>query len=947
MEELDTEEYIRRIKALNKIKDAYEFTTSSQSRISPNLLLWNFLRDDEYSRESDTFIRIMETEQSWDKLRYSKILIQNQIINFKSATELLNLMATKNFTISHFLKICIEDNLLPYPSDTVSFLHDLNYGYQLLKMVRDIDASNERVKRRINDVTEEFHVVYAKVGPEPVTIQVQASGIPSPRYEWFYRPNDDPSSPSDEFTWIPLSATQDNVLYFDPFTFSDSGYYYCRIQHNLCVVAEVTKGKLDDWTTSKKIFLRPERGSLVIIKQPAPAECSFGGSVTFECEGESFELLSYQWFKDDDKLIGEDKQALKLSNLTLENTGNYHCVVSTGVMREKSYVVRLSVNTSSPISRSGEELDITGEGDQMVIKTQPELPKYALQPMPIGEKINFKFEVSCGRPVTYEWLKQGIREDVTLNPPEVAVRSAITPVSNGRELVGEVVEGGEGITSWEYVCKAYCPSTGESVYSDVVKLKVAKATTNECSFPKFKIALVICEEKYQKTAQFPSLKATRNDGEALIRALQELQFQVLAFTNLTLGQLKNAIDLFASFIDEETYALFYYNGHAVGHNEDIYLATVESSLDEHDLSPLSQVLLHHGHVESVISDKNPLLGVIIYDSCRDDPKEFVKKKLEASKQSSGYIIKSSPNLVLGYGTMPNMKAFEESDIRTGTQVGVYMKHLLNHIRKKDLDIERVFKNVQNDFQKLTAASISERMKPEYRSSLGQEMYLGANLRQRKTTVLQKAFFRLNRCEYLFSPFSPTSSNGKFEFPQGIKWNQDDTNLSWVHGQVAANNGLDGVLTLVASTTVFFNECEVYFRFDWRSVADLPPDVNVQVVGRNVSIIMRSMYVDKTSGQNHSLETVYHPCSKDRKETFLTKDGPLFKLKDGVTRYPDSPMVLVGLQDLKDRVKLLLILRTNDQLLVAPGLVCFPLPIMEHTENLTIRDKKTLTNAFLC
>ena len=77
-------------------------------------------------------------------------------------------------------------------------------------------------------------------------------------------------------------------------------------------------------------------------------------------------------------------------------------------------------------------------------------------------------------------------------------RSAITPVSNGRELVGEVVEGGEGITNWQYVCRAYCPSTGESVYSDVVTLKVAKATTNECSFPKFKIALVICEEKISK-----------------------------------------------------------------------------------------------------------------------------------------------------------------------------------------------------------------------------------------------------------------------------------------------------------------------------------------------------------------------------------------------------------------------------------------------------------------
>ena len=174
------------------------------------------------------------------------------------------------------------------------------------------------------------------------------------------------------------------------------------------MVAEVTKGKLDDWTTSKKIFLRPERGSLAILRQPAPAECSFGGSVCFECEGESFELLSYQWYKDDEKLVGEDQPSLKLTNLTLENTGNYHCVVSTAVMQERSYAVRLSVNTSAPTSlATEEEVDCQpGEGEQMVVRTQPELPKYAQQPMPIGEKINLKFEVSCGLPVLYEWLKQ-------------------------------------------------------------------------------------------------------------------------------------------------------------------------------------------------------------------------------------------------------------------------------------------------------------------------------------------------------------------------------------------------------------------------------------------------------------------------------------------------------------------------------------------------------------
>lgn len=126
-----------------------------------------------------------------------------------------------------------------------------------------------------------------------------------------------------------------------------------------------------------------------------------------------------------------------------------------------------------------------------------------------------------------------------------------------------------------------------------------------------------------------------------------------------------------------------------------------------------------------------------------------------------------------------------------------------------------------------------------------------------------------------------------------------------------------------------------------TLSDMLWCVVVQVVGRNVSLMMRSMYVDKTNGQHHSLETLYQPCTKDRKENFLTKDGPLFKLRDGVTSYPDVPLVLVGLQDLKDRVKLLLILRTNEQVLVAPGLVCFPLPIMEHTDNLTVKDKKAL------
>ena len=208
----------------------------------------------------------------------------------------------------------------------------MNYGYELLKLVKDIETSNDRVRRTVHGVVEEFHVLYAKLDSVPLAIQAEFSGIPSPRYQWFYRPYKpeiDREGAETEFEWTHLSDRIENLLYFDPFSFGDSGYYYCRVQHNLCVVGEVTKEKLDDWTTSKKIFLRPEKGGLMITKQPVPAECSFGGSVVFDCAAESFEELSFQWFKDDNKLIGEDGAVLKLSNLTSENTGHYHCLIST------------------------------------------------------------------------------------------------------------------------------------------------------------------------------------------------------------------------------------------------------------------------------------------------------------------------------------------------------------------------------------------------------------------------------------------------------------------------------------------------------------------------------------------------------------------------------------------------------------------------------------------
>ena len=45
-----------------------------------------------------------------------------------------------------------------------------------------------------------------------------------------------------------------------------------------------------------------------------------------------------------------------------------------------------------------------------------------------------------------------------------------------------------------------------------------------------------------------------------------------------MDELKYAVDMFSSFIDRNTYALFYYNGHAIGHNNDVYLVSKDTNL---------------------------------------------------------------------------------------------------------------------------------------------------------------------------------------------------------------------------------------------------------------------------------------------------------------------------------------------------------------------------------
>ena len=72
--------------------------------------------------------------------------------------------------------------------------------------------------------------------------------------------------------------------------------------------------------------------------------------------------------------------------------------------------------------------------------------------------------------------------------------------------------------------------------------------------------------------------------------------------------------------------------------------------------------------------------------------------------------------------------------------------------------------------------------------------------------------------YFLETYNTTQADWGFVRKQPFQW----------ICQVAADNGLDGILTMIATPSLFFNECEVHFQFNWKSLAELPGDVIVQV-----------------------------------------------------------------------------------------------------------------------
>lgn len=207
-----------------------------------------------------------------------------------------------------------------------------------------------------------------------------------------------------------------------------------------------------------------------------------------------------------------------------------------------------------------------------------------------------------------------------------------------------------------------------------------------------KLALIVGNASYTDGA---ALKNPIQDARAIDQALRSLGFETIVKENLSLSQLKKAIDDFGMRLHGYDVGLFYYAGHGIQLKGRNYLVPVDADLKiaqqiEYDCVAAERVL---AFMESAKAKVN----LMILDACRNNPFE---RSWTRSTEGGGLAFMNAPSgSLIAYATSPGSVASDgEGDH------GLYTSALLKHIHTPNITVEQFFKRVRIEVEDKTEKS---------------------------------------------------------------------------------------------------------------------------------------------------------------------------------------------------------------------------------------------------
>ncbi|XP_078048918.1 mucosa-associated lymphoid tissue lymphoma translocation protein 1 isoform X2 [Augochlora pura] len=414
----------------------------------------------------------------------------------------------------------------------------------------------------------------------------------------------------------------------------------------MCTI-EILRILLDDCGLRNVMSIIADSEPLQIITQPTEKignnvlNVSFGRHLRLICKAVGMPPPSYSWYHENRQLQDSTSQELDIIVDSVSQAGEYKCKVS----QIKHNGILVSTLTSNAVHVQICSVPVTIEE----------------QPQPILEvKEGEDFTIYCkaeGNPEPqYQWFQDNAK-----------LESETTNILHIKQFSSRH----EG----KYYCYIY--NNVSEIYTDrslvMTYLPRLKAVA--------KRALIIANGDYY--TQEP-LSTPTNDGAYIATLLKEIGFEVICLKDLTLTQMKNAIQLFSKLLVGGVYGLFYYAGHGFKMQESYMLA-----VDAPEIYLRKNAICESELLASFLQS-DPELLIVILDMCQVSPsKEFNSEIYNEVPIVTEYKSKKNlRNLLQAYSTSGHRPSYE----RLNSKYGLYMTHLSKYITK-DIPVTKLFEKV--------------------------------------------------------------------------------------------------------------------------------------------------------------------------------------------------------------------------------------------------------------
>ncbi|WP_276372056.1 caspase family protein [Chryseolinea sp. H1M3-3] len=206
-------------------------------------------------------------------------------------------------------------------------------------------------------------------------------------------------------------------------------------------------------------------------------------------------------------------------------------------------------------------------------------------------------------------------------------------------------------------------------------------------------ALVIGNSNYNKDIGI--LKNPVNDATDVATELRKSDFEVQLVTNCTYVQLREAMRKFHEKLTngpkDQTVGLFYYAGHGVAYQDENYLVPIDADVKFEDdilrmCFPVQRMVLAN------MERSNTRMNIVILDACRNNPFPATTRSVSSGLGE----MKRARGSFIAYATSPGSVASDGSG-----RNGLYTQELLKALRKPNLTIEQVFKDVRMNVLRLS------------------------------------------------------------------------------------------------------------------------------------------------------------------------------------------------------------------------------------------------------